>query len=92
MAALYVRPTRILMFFRGISSSPWPRAAYLLTIVCFVIVPLHLLDLGRLPKSVLAYFSACVFLFSLLVAMLHRPRDARLAFYGFCAWLIHSIQ
>lgn len=79
------------MFFRNLGS-PWSRAAYLLTILCFLSAPLHFLDLNHPVKRTLVYFSTGVFLFSLLVAMLNRPRDVRLVFYGFCAWIIHAIQ
>jgi hypothetical protein len=79
------------IFFRGIDSSAWLRIAYFLTIVCFATVPLHFLALGQSAK-ILAYLSIFVLFFDLLVALLNRPRDARLAFYGFLACLIHAVQ
>jgi len=75
------------MIFRGINSSPWSRAAYLLVVLCFVAVPLHIFA-QNLAKA-LVYFSGGVFLFSLLVAILHNPRDIRLGVFGFLAWLVH---
>jgi hypothetical protein len=48
--------------------------------------------LGQSAKKILAYLSIFVLFFDLLVALLNRPRDARLAFYGFLACLIHVVQ
>ena len=70
----------------------WSKAAYLLVIVCFVTIPLHFVVHRRhFLQSGLAYFSLAVFLFALLVAFLHRPRDARLGICAFLAWLIHGV-
>jgi len=79
-------------FFRGINSSAWLRSAYLLTIGCLVTLPFHFFGLGQSGKRMLVYFSISVFGFDLLVAVLNRPRDVRLAFYGFLACLIHVVQ
>ena len=78
--------------FRGIDSSPWLRTAYLLTIVCFATLPLHFFSLSPSVKRCLAYFAAAVLCFDLLASLLKRPRDVRLAFYGFFACLIHLVQ
>jgi len=77
------------MFFRGISSSPWSRAAYLLVILCFVTVPIHFISQSHFLDRTLIYFSAGVFVFSLLVAIIHSPKDVRLGFYGCLACLLH---
>jgi len=70
----------------------WSRAAYVLVIVCFVTVPLHFVVHRRhFLQGALAYFSLAVFLFALVVAVLHRPRDARLGICAFLAWLIHGV-
>jgi len=77
------------MFFRGISSSPWPRAAYLLVILCFLTVPVHFINQSHFLDRTLICLSAGVFVFSLLVAVFHSLKDARLGFYGCLACLLH---
>jgi hypothetical protein len=80
------------MFFRGIPESRWPRVAYVLVILSFVAVPLHFLVGGGHPlQDVVVWLSTAALVLAFLVAILHKPRDMRLAFYGLLAFLAHAV-
>ena len=79
------------MFFRGIDSVP-VRIAYLLTVISFVMTPVHIFVTSRSAESALLVFSGGVFVYCLLVGVLHKPRNVVIILYSLVAWIIHGLM
>jgi hypothetical protein len=79
------------MLFKGVSSSKFVRAAYVLVILSFLTLPIHfLVDRRSVLQGALLAASTVVFVFSLAAAIMSKPRDVRLAVFALLAWIIHG--
>jgi hypothetical protein len=65
---------------------------YVLVLLCFVTVPIHFfVDRRSSVQIILMVVSGAVFLFSLIVALIRRPRDMRLILLALIAWIAHGV-
>lgn len=79
------------MFFSGIPTV-LVRIAYLLTVISFVMTPVHIFAASGSIDTALLIFSGVVFVFCLLVGVLHKPRKIVLILYALFAWIIHGLM
>jgi hypothetical protein len=79
------------MFFRSIPSVP-VRIAYLLTVISFVMTPVHIVAASRSADNALLVFSGGVFVFCLFAGVLHKPRNVVIILYALVAWIIHGLM